>query len=334
MARYAVLGATSWGVTLASVLARGGHSVVILARTGAEADQAAARRGIERLPELRLPDGVVFECQEGWAAREVAGLVAAVPAQSLRASVAAVGLSWEVPVLSAAKGIEHGTLLRMSEVLEDAGWTRERVAVISGPNLAHEVARGLPAAAVVASSSAETAGAWQQALSHGSFRCYRSSDVIGTELGGALKNVIAIAAGAAAGLDLGANAIAAIMTRGLAEMTRLGVALGADPSTFQGLAGIGDLAATCYSPLSRNHRLGELLARGMAPGAALAEIAETVEGATTTPVALQLASRVGVELPIAEQVAAVLEGRSTVGQAMVSLLSRALRSELEPQGRW
>ncbi len=146
--------------------------------------------------------------------------------------------------------------------------------------------------------------------------------------------MIAIAAGAAAGLDLGANAIAAIMTRGLAEITRLGVALGADPSTFQGLAGIGDLAATCYSPLSRNHRLGELLARGMAPGDALADIAETVEGATTTPVALELAQRMGVELPIAEQVAAVLEGRSTVGEAMVSLLSRALRSELEPQGRW
>jgi hypothetical protein len=146
--------------------------------------------------------------------------------------------------------------------------------------------------------------------------------VIGTELGGALKNIVAIAAGAAAGLDLGANAIAAIMTRGLAEMTRLGVALGADPSTFQGLAGIGDLAATCYSPLSRNHRLGELLARGMTSAGALAEIAETVEGAATTPVALELARRVGVELPIAEQVAAVLDGTATVGEAMVSLLSR------------
>jgi glycerol-3-phosphate dehydrogenase (NAD(P)+) len=256
-----------------------------------------------------------------------------VPAQSLRESVSNLGVSRAVAVLSAAKGIEHGSLLRMSEVLEDAGWAPEQVAAISGPNLAHEVARGLPAAAVVASSSLETARAWQTALSHGSFRCYRSSDVIGTELGGALKNIIAIAAGAAAGLDLGANAIAAIMTRGLAEMTRLGVALGAEPSTFQGLAGVGDLAVTCYSPLSRNHRLGELLARGMAPEAALAEIAEVVEGAATAPVALELARRAGVELPIAEQVAAVLDGRSTVGQAMVSLLSRALRSELEPEGR-
>jgi glycerol-3-phosphate dehydrogenase (NAD(P)+) len=261
-------------------------------------------------------------------------MVAAVPSQALRQSLATLQISADTSVLSAAKGIEHGTLLRMSEVLQDAGWPAQRLAAISGPNLAHEVARGLPAAAVIASPSPETAAAWQTALSHGSFRCYRSPDIIGTELGGALKNVIAIAAGAAAGLDLGANAIAAIMTRGLAEMTRLGVALGADPSTFQGLAGIGDLAATCYSPLSRNHRLGELLAQGIPPGQALAEIAETVEGATTTPVALELARRVGVELPIAEQVAAVLDGRSTVAEAMVSLLSRALRSELEPRGRW
>lgn len=333
MARYAVLGTTSWGVTLASVLARGGHDVVVLARNAPEATEAARRRGIARLPELVLPATVECVPQGEWDGN-AAGLVAAVPAQSLRASIVDLDVSRGTTLLSAAKGIEHGTLLRMSEVAVEAGWPADRVAVISGPNLAHEVARGLPAAAVVASSSPETATVWQQALSHGAFRCYRSGDVIGTELGGALKNVIAIAAGAAAGLDLGANAIAAIMTRGLAEITRLGVALGADPSTFQGLAGIGDLAATCYSPLSRNHRLGELLARGMAPGDALADIAETVEGATTTPVALELAQRMGVELPIAEQVAAVLEGRSTVGEAMVSLLSRALRSELEPQGRW
>ncbi|MEX0783566.1 MAG: NAD(P)H-dependent glycerol-3-phosphate dehydrogenase [Dehalococcoidia bacterium] len=332
MPRYAVLGATSWGLTLAHLLCRGGAEVTLLVRDRDEANRLQTERGIPRLPELVLPDSVHVAVQAEWSGGD--GLVAAVPAQSLRTALGGVALPRDIPLLSAAKGIEHGTLLRMSEVAIELGWPSELVGVISGPNLAHEVARGLPAASVIAAASEDTAAAWQSALSTGAFRCYRSRDVVGTELGGALKNIIAIAAGAAAGLDLGANAIAAIMTRGLAEMTRLGVALGADPATFLGLAGIGDLAATCYSPLSRNHRLGELLARGATPAEALAQIAETVEGAATTPVALQLGHRVGVELPIAEQVGAVLDGTSTVGQAMVSLLSRALRSEVEPLSGW
>ena len=332
MARYAILGATSWGLTLASVLRRNGHEVAVLVRDEAEATTLRTRRGIARLPELTLPGPVTFATQQDWLGPSD-GLIAAVPAQSLRSALSAVPRR-DLPLLSAAKGIEHGTLRRMSEVAAELGWPTERVAVISGPNLAHEVARGLPAAAVVASTSEQMATDWQHALSGGSFRCYRSADVVGTELGGALKNVVAIAAGAAAGLDLGANAIAAIMTRGLAEITRLGVALGADPGTFLGLAGIGDLAATCYSPLSRNHRLGELLAHGATPGDALATIAETVEGAATAPVALELAHRAGVEVPIAEQVVAVLGGRATVPEAMASLLSRTLRSEMEPRGQW
>ncbi len=185
MARYAVLGTTSWGVTLASVLARGGHDVVVLARNAPEATEAARRRGIARLPELVLPATVECVPQGEWDGN-AAGLVAAVPAQSLRASIVDLDVSRGTTLLSAAKGIEHGTLLRMSEVAVEAGWPADRVAVISGPNLAHEVARGLPAAAVVASSSPETATVWQQALSLGAFRCFRSGDVIGTELGGAL----------------------------------------------------------------------------------------------------------------------------------------------------
>ncbi|HEX6032365.1 MAG TPA: NAD(P)H-dependent glycerol-3-phosphate dehydrogenase [Tepidiformaceae bacterium] len=332
MASYAVLGATSWGVTLAGLLGKGGHDVDLIVRTGVEAASVAGLRGIERLPEVRL--GPAVRPIEPEAARErYEGLIVATPSQMLRASVRALPLARDVAVLSAAKGLEHDTLLRMSEVLEEAGWARDAVAVLSGPNLAHEVARGLPAASVVASTSEALAQQWQRALSHGAFRCYRSSDVVGTELGGALKNIVAIAAGAAAGLNLGANAIAAIMTRGLAEMTRLGIALGANPLTFQGLAGIGDLAATCYSPLSRNHRLGELLATGLSREQALDEIGEIVEGAATAPAALALAGRLGVEMPIAEQVVAVLEGSARVPEAMTTLLTRALRSEVEPHLR-
>jgi glycerol-3-phosphate dehydrogenase (NAD(P)+) len=260
------------------------------------------------------------------------GLVVAVPAQALRRTISSELFSRKLPLLSGAKGIEHDTRLRMSQVLSELGWTTERISVVSGPNLAHEVARGLPAATVVASTSAAEAERWQRALSVGAFRAYRSDDVTGVELGGALKNIVAIAAGAAVGLGMGANAVAAIMTRGLAEMTRLGVAMGARALTFQGLAGVGDLAATCYSELSRNRRLGELLARGMAPAEAVRAIGEAVEGAATAPVALDLARSLGVEMPIAEQVAAVLAGTATVPRAMADLLRRELKPEANPGG--
>jgi len=313
-------------VTIAGLLAANGHDVTILTRTPAEAGAVEARRGLARIPELSLPTTV-----SAVAAADVdaafAGMVVAVPAQTVRANAAALRRFHSVPVLSAAKGIELGTGLRVSEVLAAEGWPVERVSVLSGPNLAHEVARGLPAASVVAASAGGEAERWQAALSGPVFRVYRSPDVVGVELGGALKNVIAIAAGVAAGLDMGANAMAAIMTRGLAEMTRLGVALGADPLTFQGLAGVGDLAVTCYSPLSRNHRFGELLARGESPATAAALIGEAVEGAATAPVALALAKRLGVDMPIAAQVVAVLDGSASIHQAMQALLGRALTVE-------
>ena len=257
----------------------------------------------------------------------VDGLVVAVPAQFVRRSVEVSAAPRDIPVLSASKGIEHTTALRMSEVLAGLGWDAELVSALSGPNLAHEIAKGLPATAVVASASAETARMWQQALSGTMFRVYASDDILGVELAGAYKNVIAIAAGAAWGLNFGANSVAAIMTRGLAEMVRLGVALGAEPGTFQGLAGVGDLAATCFSPLSRNRRFGELLAQGRTVDEAKASIGEAIEGAATALVALELASRHGVELPICREVAAVVRGEKVVAQAMAALLSRPLRSE-------
>lgn len=325
MARFAVIGATSWGVTLAWLLQRNGADVTIVARSAAEAASVNGLRGLARLPELRLPEAI--RCVAPAVPPEIDGLVVAAPAQSLRKSLAAAGASPAVSVLSAAKGIEHDTALRMSEVLGELGWPANLVASLSGPNLAHEIARGLPATAVVASADARAANTWQRSLAGPTFRVYASDDILGVELAGAYKNVIAIAAGAAWELGFGANTVAAIMTRGLAEMVRLGAAMGAAPLTFQGLAGVGDLAATCFSPLSRNRRFGEALARGESVDGARATIGEAVEGVATATVALKLAQRHGVELPICAEVAAVVSGKKGVGEAMAALLARPLRSE-------
>jgi glycerol-3-phosphate dehydrogenase (NAD(P)+) len=328
MARYAVIGATSWGLTLAWLLSRNSHEVVVICRTETEAQEVSTRRGIERLPEVRLPDAVT--CLAPPVNPVFDGIVVAIPSQSLRRTVEDSGCPRTVPVLSAAKGIEQASGLSMTAVLRDLGWAAGAVAALSGPNLAHEIARGMPAAAVVASASTATAEAWQRALSGPMFRIYTSDDTAGVELAGAYKNVVAIAAGVGWGLQFGANAVSSIMTRGLAEMTRLGVALGADPLTFQGLAGVGDLATTCFSPLSRNRRFGELLAQGKRVEEAREAIGEAIEGITTAQVALNLASRHGIELPICAEVAAVVRGEKGVMEAMAGLLARPLRAEASP----
>lgn len=331
MPAFAVIGATSWGTTLAWLLTRNGHDVSLVVRDEPEAGEVGARRGIARLPEVVLPGSVRVTTADGLST-PFDGILIAAPAQALRQSVALLPFDRRTPILSAAKGLEHGTGARMSEVLAASGWEPSLTGALSGPNLAHEIARGLPAAAVVACPDEAVAERWQQALSGGMFRAYRSTDVTGVEIAGALKNVIAIAAGAAAGLEFGTNTMATILTRGLAEMTRLGVALGADPLTFQGLAGVGDLAATCFSPLSRNRRFGELIARGRTPAEALAEIGEVAEGAATAPVAVELGRAHGVELPIAEQVAEALAGRVTVLGALAGLLGRTLKPEATARG--
>ncbi len=323
--RVAVVGATSWGCTLASLLERRGAEVSLVCRDASEARAVAADRGVARLPELTLPPPVEVVGADVRVAAE--GVVIAVPAQSVRVTLAPMRWAGSPRVLCASKGIERSTLLRMSEVIAEVAAGVGNISALSGPNLAHEVVRGLPAAAVVASEDASEADWWQEALSGPTFRVYTSTDVVGVEAGGALKNVIAIAAGATAGLGFGTNAVAAVMTRGLAEITRLGVAMGADPLTFQGLAGVGDLAATCFSNLSRNRRLGELLAAGHPPAEALALLGEVAEGAATAPAALSLARRHQVELPIAEQVAAVMQGEASVGEAMTRLLSRSAKPE-------
>ena len=325
MPAFVVAGATSWGVTLAGILARGGAEVTILARTANEAVTVERDRGLARLPGFELPAAVQVRPID--AAPAADAIVVAAPAQSFRATAQHPALSREVPVLSAAKGIEHGSLLRMSEVLAACGWPAERISALSGPNLAREIVAGLPAASSVASPGEAEAEMWQRALSTSRFRVYRSADLVGVELGGALKNVVAIAAGVGAGLGLGANALASLTTRGLAEITRLAVAEGASATTLLGLAGVGDLMATCYSPLSRNHRFGERLAAGDAPEQAMAAAGGVVEGAATAPVALALAARHGLDMPIAEQVNAVISGQSSVADALEALLSRDLRAE-------
>ncbi|MCY3880964.1 MAG: NAD(P)H-dependent glycerol-3-phosphate dehydrogenase [Chloroflexi bacterium] len=326
MPSFLVVGATSWGLTLSHLLAHGGADVTILARTSGEADTVDRDRGLARLPGFELPADVRVRPIDATPAG-ADGIVMAVPAQAFRVTAGHPALSREVPVLTAAKGIEHGSLLRMSEVLAACGWPADRISALSGPNLAREIVAGLPAASTVASASEAEAEMWQHALSTSRFRVYRSTDLVGLELAGALKNVVAIAAGVAAGLGLGANALASLTTRGLAEITRLAIAEGASASTLLGLAGVGDLMATCYSPLSRNHRFGERLAAGDTAEEAMAAAGGVVEGAATAPVALALAARHGLDLPIAEQVNAVIAGERSVTEALEALLSRDLRAE-------
>lgn len=325
MSHFAVVGVTSWGVTLAWLLARSGHDIALVARDEEEAARTNHARSLPRLPLVTLPANVTAVTPETMPAVE--GYVSVVPTQSTRATLQHPAFDHAIPVLCASKGIELASGEPPSVILASLGWRPRDIAALSGPNLAHEIARGAPAAAVVAARDEVLAARWQSAFTLPTFRVYRTADITGVEVAGALKNVIAIAVGASFGLEFGANTAAAIVTRGLAEMTRIGVALGADPLTFQGLAGVGDLAATCFSPLSRNRRLGELLARGSTPAAALAEIGEVAEGAATAPVAERLAASLDVEAPITNAVAAVLAGRATVPEVMAGLLSRGPRTE-------
>jgi glycerol-3-phosphate dehydrogenase (NAD(P)+) len=254
-----------------------------------------------------------------------------VPSASLRANLAAAAPWWrdaDVTVLSAVKGIEPGTAFRMSEVIAEAGVDPQRIAVISGPNFALEIARGLPAATVIAAADAARSALLRDVFGGPAFRVYTSGDVVGVEIGGALKNAVAIACGISDGLGFGDNAKAALVTRALAEVTRLGVACGAEPMTFLGLAGMGDLVATCYGSLSRNRRLGLALARGQPLAEALAGIDGVVEGVVTVGAALTLAARHGLELPICQQLEAVLHEGRDPRRAVSELMGRAPRDEL------
>jgi glycerol-3-phosphate dehydrogenase (NAD(P)+) len=335
--RVAVVGAGAWGTTLARVVARM-EPVTLLSHSPETAARIAATgRNEARLPGIDLP-ATVIPTADPSALRDAIDLVIfAAPSAHLRTTVEAVVpfLAPEADLLSVVKGLERGTLLRMSEVIAEAAAVPiARVAALSGPNLAAEVARNLPASAVVAAADIELAERVVARIARRRFRLYVNEDILGVELGGALKNVVAIAAGAADGLGFGDNGKAGLMTRGLAEMTRLGVAAGANPVTFSGLAGIGDLIATCGSTLSRNHRLGTELAKGRT----WAEIEEALpgvaEGAYTVDAALALAARHDVEMPIAQEVHnALFEGKS-VQRCLIDLLARESKDELADAGAW
>ncbi len=331
----AVVGAGAWGTALAVQAARAGFAPrlwvfepELLALLRASSENPWYLPGV-RLPATIEPHGDLAAVVAG-----AATVVIAVPSHVFRqvARTMAPHLGPGTRILSAAKGIEEDRLVRMSEILAEVlpPALQRRVAVLSGPTFAQEVGHGRPTAAVLAASDAELARALQAALATPTFRLYTQRDVTGVELGGALKNVMAIAAGIADGLELGFNARAALLTRGLAEITRLGVALGAHPRTFAGLAGLGDLILTCTGELSRNRRLGIALAQGQSLGEWQAGTRSVAEGVRTAQAAQALARRAGVVAPILGEVAGVLFERKAPREALLALLSRSARPEEEP----
>jgi glycerol-3-phosphate dehydrogenase (NAD(P)+) len=330
--RAAVLGAGSWGTTFAKVLADAGGEVVLWARRQELADRInSGHRNIDYLPDTLLPAALIAT-HDPHAALAGADLVAfAVPSQTLRANLAewAPELPAAATLVSLMKGVELGTTRRMSEVIaEVAGAAPERIAVVTGPNLAHEIADEQPTATVVACIDEQRAIAVQTACSTSYFRPYTNTDVVGCELGGAVKNVIALACGIAQGMGFGDNTLASIITRGLAETARLGAALGADPRTFAGLAGLGDLVASCSSPLARNRSFGERVGRGESlESAQRATHGQVAEGVVSCRSVLELAQHHGVDVPITQAVEAVCFRGLTPAAMLDRLMSRSVKSE-------
>ncbi|WP_326596350.1 NAD(P)H-dependent glycerol-3-phosphate dehydrogenase [Streptomyces sp. NBC_01803] len=331
MTRAAVYGTGSWGTAFAMVLADAGCEVALWGRR-AELVEAVNidRVNPDYLPGIKLPPGIRATTDPAEAARDAEFTVLAVPSQTLRGNLAGwAGLLAPGTVLvSLMKGVELGTAKRMSEVVEEvAGVGPERVAVLSGPNLAREIAERQPAASVVACRDEEVARRLQAACHTPYFRPYTNTDVVGCELGGAVKNVIALAVGIADGMGLGDNTKASLMTRGLAETARLGSAMGADPQTFAGLAGMGDLVATCSSPLSRNHTFGTNLGRGMTLEETIAVTRQTAEGVKSCRSVLDLARRHGVEMPLTETVVGIVHRGTPPQVAVEELMSRTAKAE-------
>ncbi len=325
------MGAGMWGTTFAQVLCDAGTPAVLWSRRPELADTINDQhRNPDYLPGLPLTRDLAATADPARALARADTVVLAVPAQTLRGNLT----GW-LPLLppgalfvSLMKGIEHGTCHRMSQVIaEVTGAGPDRIAVVTGPNLAREIAARQYAATVVACGDNATAIGLQQACHTPYFRPYTNPDVTGCELGGAVKNVIALAVGIAAGMGLGDNTRAMLITRGLAEIARLGAALGADQHTFAGLAGLGDLVATCSSPLSRNRRFGENLGRGVALSDAAASTSQVTEGVKSAGPVLELAHAHGVEMPITEVVAGVTGGRVGISEAVALLASRSAKPE-------
>jgi glycerol-3-phosphate dehydrogenase (NAD(P)+) len=324
--RIAVVGAGAWGTALANAIARTGRAVLLAARSPAAVDYMEQHHASPRLPNITLAEGMKVAQASPGCGRYDAVLLA-VPSQQLRAAATLIApeLLKDTPVVACAKGIEHGTRKFMTEVIAESA-PSALPAILSGPSFADDVARELPAAVTLAAREEEIAAALARALGSATFRLYHSTDVRGVEIGGAAKNVLAIAAGIVAGRGLGASAAAALVTRGFAELVRFGKAFGAQTETLTGLAGLGDLILTCSSAQSRNYSLGIALGKGQAPNEAIAH-AGLVEGVFTASVLIEMASGKGVEMPIAGAVAGILGGLASVDEAVTALLTRPFRAE-------
>lgn len=330
--KVAVLGAGSWGTAFSIVLADAGNDVTIWARREEVATSiTAGHENIDYLPGIELPRTITatHDPEQALAGADV--VVLAVPSQSLRDNlpVFAPYLEPDSVLVSLMKGIELGTLKRMSEVIgEVADVAPERIAVVSGPNLAREIARREPAASVVACTDESVAVRLQERCHSPAFRPYTSTDVLGCELGGAYKNVVALSVGMAVGLGFGDNTTASLITRGLAETARLAMSLGANPLTLMGLAGLGDLVATCSSPLSRNRTFGEKLGQGLSVDEIYASTRQVAEGAKSCSSIRALAEKAGIDAPIVNAVDEVVQGRLTTADMMEAFISRDTKAEL------
>jgi glycerol-3-phosphate dehydrogenase (NAD(P)+) len=328
----AILGAGSWGSALAVHLATSGRDVRLWGRDAALVGEMRARRANPTyLPHVTFPASVVPVSSLADALTGARYVVLAVPSHGMRDVVrgAASAVPRDAVVVSATKGLEADTLRRMSEVIAEEVEKPRSIVVLSGPSFASEVARGFPTALVAASTDQDAARSVQHEFKSGYLRVYESDDVIGVEIGAALKNIIAIAAGVVESANLGHNALAALITRGLAEISRLSCAMGGRRETLAGLSGLGDLVLTCTGSLSRNRRVGIELGRGRPLEAILSSTRMVAEGVRTTAVALELGAKHGVELPIASEMAEVLAGRQTAQEAVGRLMLRRQRGELD-----
>ncbi len=338
MLKIAIIGTTSWGTTLGVVIAQKGIEVRLWARTKQEATELKSNGPDSNFfSGITFPPQLLITNQLSEALADVKAVIMAVPSQAMRQNIKLISsyITKSMMVVSAAKGLEIGSGKRMSQLIAEEINPRfhSNICVLSGPNLAREVLHGLPAATVIAAENNAVARKVQRLLNTPKLCVFTNTDVIGVELGGALKNIIALGAGIADGLGYGDNAKAAFMTRGLTEITALGVALGANPLTFSGLAGLGDLVATCSSPLSRNHYVGVELTKGRSLTEILSSMTNVAEGVSTTLVAWNLARKLGLEMPITEKVYQILYENADPRQAAVEMMGGNARHELVGR-RW
>ena len=334
MTHIGIVGTGAWATTLGILLARTGHKTVLWSRTESRATELTSARVNERaVPGVEFPDLMTVSPSLDESISSAELVIVVVPSVTVRDNLNQIGsaISAESNIVCATKGIEISSGKRMSQVIAEElpAFNPDKIGVLSGPNLAPEVAAGNPATATIAFPNDQIGETVQEQLSSEVFRVYRSEDVIGVELGGALKNIIAIGAAFIDGAGLGANAKAAYVTRGLHEITRLGVAMGAKPETFAGLSGMGDLLTTCYSPLSRNYRLGIGLASGRDLDTVLTELGQTAEGVPTTQAAVRIAKNLDIEMPITNATHAVLFEGASPTDAIRDLMGRTLQPEVK-----